>query len=778
MDYKKLLFASTVLTGMLSLGTANNAKTAHADTIDTNHTVEANTEVAPQSNVITVKNTKATSAPVAEVPIVENVTPATETKQEVAPMVEETKAQPAAEEKVTQSQIQNQIDKETNHMNQDQNKVGQLENENQNLKDEIHKVDQEHQNKVDEINQEADKQSKPIHDQIDKIEQSQINTEKDKVQNDINHKKDELSQTQNNSAKTEQTIKDKKDELDKLNKNEQTSVMGSIVNSDFGGLHKPVYVGQIKPGTDITIENPNEEKENKENVEWAEKYNGKEPIKNYKLTEQQAWEANVYLMNRINAARKKAGQDEFKITREAFNKVMRRAEDVTTNFNHDMNSINRIFGSDWTGENLGFAGQWQDYSTVINHALGTIEYMLNSDGPSWGHRENFMDDYNKRGFGTVQGAFGIMWSSKSERWVLVFDTMKYHGEKDCSHDLDKYLDRSGNQSKIDKLKAEIAQEEKKLETSHRKENDLKKAIEDLEAKKKDIQFDKNKLNDKDKAVYEDYEAKLDKIYKQHELDYVKEVNEYGQKVAPLRGQYMDNDKEIQRLNKEIKQHREKIADLKAQLKEEGNKPAPKPETQPETKPEKPGDTIIGDDVVNKPDNKPNKPDNKPKPENPGDNIIGNDGISKPVKPQKPKPENPGNGIIGNDGISKPVIPGEEKDPNKGVGDKETNHPETPVVDGNVVHGNNSTSSTTGTTTDAVSSTQGTTGHLVSSAKKYVVTPEVEAAEIIPTATKATNSDNLPQTGSSKGETLAALGVMTVTMSSLLAVATFRRRKEH
>ena len=89
-------------------------------------------------------------------------------------------------------------------------------------------------------------------------------------------------------------------------------------------------------------------------------------------------------------------------------------------------------------------------------------------------------------------------------------------------------------------------------------------------------------------------------------------------------------------------------------------------------------------------------------------------------------------------------------------------------------GNNSTGSTTGT----ASSTQGTTGHLVSSAKKYVVTPEVEAAEIIPTAKKATNSDTLPQTGSSKGETLAALGVMTVTMSSLLAVAAFRRRKEN
>lgn len=44
--------------------------------------------------------------------------------------------------------------------------------------------------------------------------------------------------------------------------------------------------------------------------------------------------------------------------------------------------------------------------------------------------------------------------------------------------------------------------------------------------------------------------------------------------------------------------------------------------------------------------------------------------------------------------------------------------------------------------------------------------------------KIETNELLPQTGSSKGETLAALGVMTVTMSSLLAVAAFRRRKEH
>lgn len=805
MDYKKLLFASTVLTGMLSLGAANNEKTAHADTIDANSAVESNTKVAPQSNVITVKNTKATPAPVAEAPkaeapVVENTTPATETKQEVAPVVEKTEAQPATEEKATQGQIQNQIDKETNHMNQDQNKVGQLENENQGLKDEIHKVDQEHQNKVDEIKQEAEKDSKPAKDQIHKIEQDQINAEKDKIQNDINHKKDELSQTQNNSAKTEQTIKDKKGELDKLNKNEQTSVIGSIVNNDKIGIHDkfPYFNGHKVNETEEDKQYDGIAEFNKDNI-------GKETIKNHKLTQEQAWNINVYLMNRINATRKAAGQKEIKVTREAFDKVYQRANDAKDNYNHEMSSINKVFGNDWAGENLGFAGDDEDLARTISRALSTILEMLNHDGGEdhWGHLENFMVDYSKRGFKEVQGAFAIVWSDKYHRWVLVFDTMKYHGETDRSHDLDKYLGHNGNQDKINKLKAEIAQKEKDLAASRQKEKDLQKAIADLEAKKQNVKFDYNKLNDDQKLDHIVANQSLELIKQVAEKKYEQESKNYEDKVNSLREKAANNDKEIQRLNKEIKQHKEKIADLKAQLKEEGNKPAPKPDTKPDNKPSKPEtkpetkpdnkpnkpDTkpeTKPDNKPNKPetkpDNKPNKPDTKPetKPENPGDGIIGNDGISKPVKPQNPNDniddEDP-NDPIKNDSCDNDWDSPEDEIVSDGTQTgNDNNHPGASVVDGNVVGGtgNNSTGSTTGT----ASSTQGTTGHLVSSAKKYVVTPEVEAAEIIPTAKKATNSDTLPQTGSSKGETLAALGVMTVTMSSLLAVAAFRRRKEN
>lgn len=98
--------------------------------------------------------------------------------------------------------------------------------------------------------------------------------------------------------------------------------------------------------------------------------------------------------------------------------------------------------------------------------------------------------------------------------------------------------------------------------------------------------------------------------------------------------------------------------------------------------------------------------------------------------------------------------------------------------------NQVTSSTQETTKEVQENTPITskeTTKVLSTAKKDK-NPSVSTVAIKETTnegnTTEINEGTLPQTGSSKEKTLASLGVMTVTMSSLLAVASFRRRKEN
>lgn len=703
---------------------ATNNSQSMAQTKPTNNT--------QQTQPATGKTESAQS--VAEKPVVDNT-------QQAKPVVDNTES--------SNQEIQDQIDKEQDHMNQDKDEIGKLEDENKDLQDKIDASDDQYHQEVGAIEDTAKEEIKDTQNKIDKIEQDQINSEKDKIQNDIDKTKSDLSNKKDQINDTESALQDKKDELDKAEQNDKlNSVIGSLVDGDKIDQNDKFAVRPIIPGTDSTENTPESDKQSQDGGEWWLENKGKETIQNHKLTMDQAWEINVYLMNRINATRRAQGQKEIIVTRDMFDKAMKRAQqESAANLQHNVNDLESIYGKNWAGENLGYAGDSQDLATMIKSALGTINIMFNNDGGEdhWGHRENFLRDYSK--WGNVEGAFGFYWSAKQNRWVMVFDVMKYDGGSDCSNDLTNKYSSTGN-SQIESIKKEITKLENQLKQLNKEKAELENKLSNLKSQKENVKFDYNKLDDGDKIMHSALKDKLNNV-EQWKKDKIKEAGAANlERKEGLQNKLSSNELKIKDLQQEIKDHQNKIDELQSQLDKDDQE---KPETpeMPDTTPETP----------ETPEEKPSEPD---------------------VEAPSIDDNTPEQGTTDSDEdkeVPSQNTDTEYDDSNQLEHETEENNHNRPKYD-DVENINPNSHTGLGIYTPVSNESHPTLGK---NNHRYQWVKEVEAAEITPNEVENTRMNRLhqlPQTGSEENHTATAVGASLVALSSLLGMTALKRRKEN
>lgn len=272
-------------------------------------------------------------------------------------------------------------------------------------------------------------------------------------QNRVKQERQNLNHINQQIAYKENQLHKKQQELTHLDtKQSNNSVMRSLVNDSRVGVNTPFYIGHITPDNKSTEKTNQYYKQCKNNDIWYIKNQNKESISNKKLTFEQAWELNLYLIDKLNITRKTLGQQPFIASKEAFEKVVMRANLAQNNFCHDRSDISISIGDDWISENLGLGTmrKTSDYASVITEAILSIDTMLNNDADShWGHRNNFLQDYKKLGWTTpVQAAFGFTWSNKYNAWIMVFDVMRYHKEKDQRNSIYQIYPNNSIQSQL------------------------------------------------------------------------------------------------------------------------------------------------------------------------------------------------------------------------------------------------------------------------------------------------------------------------------------------
>lgn len=147
------------------------------------------------------------------------------------------------------------------------------------------------------------------------------------------------------------------------------------------------------------------------------------------MTENQARELSILLLNELNHARAQRGLPAFVMTEDQFQHAMARArQDSAANLDHNETDMNSVL-SNWHSENLGLVDANNDnVANLLGSANNTIASMLEADADSdWGHRDNFLDPL------ALNAAFGFR-KLDNGYYVMTFDTT-YANDSDKSNDL-------------------------------------------------------------------------------------------------------------------------------------------------------------------------------------------------------------------------------------------------------------------------------------------------------------------------------------------------------
>lgn len=630
------------------------------------------------------------------------------------------------------------------------------------------------QKEVSAIKETSKEEKDALQKGLNQLKNKEVQEQKAQYDSKINDTQKSLDDVNNSISDTENAIQDKQNEIKNLEAQDPSnSVMGSIVNSKLNGDTDPMVVDKIgaEKSSQALIE------QNNALGNWADKNVGKEKIYNKQLTQEQAWQLNLYLMDRINATREAEGQEPFKVTKGAFDKVTERAQSAKNDFEHNMNDINAVFGEDWRGENLGWAGEMnddeynRDYANVVCSSLVNNMLMLNSDSSSgWGHRENFLMDYYKYGWQTpTQAAFAVVWSDKYDNWVLVFDAMAYDGGKDYANTLiQDYPKDNPNQDKIDALNNDISNLQSQLQDLNQKKHDLTQKLSDLNDLKDCVGFDYYHLNPQDKKSFDVMLKDKESVdgWENEKLSAID--SKYNKLNQDLQNEINTNNQKIKALENEIKEHQKTIAGLETQLK-------PVSPAKPAEKPVKPTDHS----------KQPAKPAEKP--------ATTTDHSKQPVKPvEKPATTGHAEGTVQHHTDSMPSTNSSHSALNPSTSQPtEAYHSDVVLSNGHSyqpvvlpTHHTTVYMPTEDTTTD------GLTMH--STKNQYHFVREAQAAELTPAAAsheqvasdkkpvaltrmERFHGQSLPQTGKDDQE-VAAAGTALLALGSLFGFSMFRRRK--
>ena len=221
------------------------------------------------------------------------------------------------------------------------------------------------------------------------------------------------------------------------------------------------------------------------------------------MTEDQARELSILLLNELNHAREQRGLAPFVMTEDQFKRAMARAaQPSAANLDHNESDMNSVLGN-WHSENLALVNASADNMlSLLNNANGSVSSMLMVDADSnWGHRENFLDN------GNYNAAFGFKLLDNGF-YVMTFDTT-YATDTDKTNDL--VTNTINNYAAMGPTKDVTANDQKlnsQISDLNQQISDLQATIKQLSSKEDNLQFDASYLSKAEQDQYNQAKAQL------------------------------------------------------------------------------------------------------------------------------------------------------------------------------------------------------------------------------------------------------------------------------
>ncbi|MCD7123241.1 SEC10/PgrA surface exclusion domain-containing protein [Limosilactobacillus caviae] len=223
------------------------------------------------------------------------------------------------------------------------------------------------------------------------------------------------------------------------------------------------------------------------------------------MTEDQARELSILLINELNHARAQRGLAPFVMTEEQFKRAMARAaQPSAANLEHNENDMDNVLGN-WHSENLSGLFSESDMISQFEWANDAVLSMLNRDDDSnWGHRDNFLED------GNYNVAFGFkrLADSSDGDYVLTFDTT-YATDADKANDL--VTNTINNYAAMGPTKDATANDQKlnsQISDLKQQISTLQDTIKQLSNKEDNLQFDASYLSKAEQDQYNEAKAQL------------------------------------------------------------------------------------------------------------------------------------------------------------------------------------------------------------------------------------------------------------------------------
>lgn len=221
------------------------------------------------------------------------------------------------------------------------------------------------------------------------------------------------------------------------------------------------------------------------------------------MTENQARELSILLLNELNHAREQRGLAPFVMTEDQFKRAMTRAaQPSAANLDHNESDMNSVLG-DWHSENLALVNASADNMlSLLNNANGSVSSMLMVDADSnWGHRDNFLEN------GNYNAAFGFKLLDNGF-YVMTFDTT-YVKDTDKANDL--VTNTINNYAAMGPTKDATANDQKlnnQISDLKQQISDLQGTIKQLSSKEDNLQFDASYLSKAEQDQYNQAKAQL------------------------------------------------------------------------------------------------------------------------------------------------------------------------------------------------------------------------------------------------------------------------------
>ena len=221
------------------------------------------------------------------------------------------------------------------------------------------------------------------------------------------------------------------------------------------------------------------------------------------MTEDQARELSILLLNELNHAREQRGLAPFVMTEDQFKRAMARAAQPSARvLDHNESDMNSVLGN-WHSENLALVNANADNMlSLLNNANGSVSSMLMVDADSnWGHRDNFLEN------GNYNAAFGFKLLDNGF-YVMTFDTT-YVKDTDKANDL--VTNTINNYAAMGPTKDATANDQKlnsQISDLKQQISDLQGTIKQLSNKEDNLQFDASYLSKAEQDQYNQAKAQL------------------------------------------------------------------------------------------------------------------------------------------------------------------------------------------------------------------------------------------------------------------------------